>query len=353
MQNSISNPPQILKFCIATFLCFASVYLSEKTLGAVATIPFILILPGIAYLIYGKMLHITGLCALAAFIFKCIFSSSVFEIMLFVIFCSILSTVSAFAFSKIKLLASKNKDSKMIIPAILFFVFAVMVYIFFYGTFWGNLSSKKANLEYIDKTYPKEEFLTGSTYYSFSDRCYVTEIGFTAKERYSALISASTGSDTEKGFAKIDGYRDLIKYEILNIGRNEMRAALTSHSYEGSDYVIRNSSVDTKDVLTSTAAYRDYLDCANYEIALYYSFATKESFEKMCREYAGHLSKYPNVLYKKITFYGFDTSDSEDFAYSLDYVYGSDKFESKDFDSSKYSRYFNEKDTHKYWDLLG
>ena len=351
MQSSVNTEKQILKFCAATFLCFASAYLSEITLGAVATIPFILILPGIAYLIYRNMLHITGLCALAAFIFKCVFSSDAFEVVKFVAFCAILSAVSAFAFSVLKSLIAEKKKNGKTIPAILFFALAIIIYVSLYGTFWGNLSSKKMNLEYIEKTYPKEEFLIESTHYSFSDKCYVTEVGFKAKERYSALISAKNqGAD---GFAAIDGYRDLMKHEILNIGLEEIRAALTSFCYEGIDYEIRNKDVDTKDVLTSQSSYSKYLDCANYEIGLRDVFATKEAFEKKCREYAEHLSRYPNVLYKTITFYGFDASDGEDFAYSLDYVFGSDKFESQKFDSSEYSRYFSEKDTHKYWDLLG
>ncbi len=354
MQMQKNESKTFIRFFAAGLLCFAAAYLSEKTLGAIATFPFILILPGLAYLIYEKIWHITGFCAIAAFVFKCVFSSEIKEILAFTVFCVVLGAVSAMVFEQIRNIAFKKKKGKNTVLKFLVFVACFVIYIFFYGTIFGNLTSNRLNTEYLEKTYPDEQFLTGSTYYSYADGCYVTEFGFTAKERYKALVSVDkNGNKASDGFASIDGYRDHIKYEILNIGQNNIRSALSTFVYEGSDYVIRNRTVDTGDVLTSSSTYAEYRDKTCFEIALYYQFDTKEAFEEMCRSYIEHLDKYESVVYKEIIFYGFDDGENEDFAYTLNHTFGSDEIKSTAFDSSSYSRYFSEKDTHKYWELLG
>lgn len=350
--NSISMS---LRFCIAGIICFTAAYLSEKTLGAVAAFPFILILPGIAHLIYPRIFHITGFCALGAFIFKCVFSASITEILLYTLFCALLGTVSALTYRSVfDAVKNKAKLSKTVISATAFIILLV-IYIIFYGTIPGVISSERYNREYLEKTYPDEQFLIGNTYYSFGDKCYLTEFGFTAKERYSAFVSTGKKGDTPnpEGFAVIDGYRDHTKYEILNRGKNDITTALSTIVYEGTDYVIRNSTLNTNDVLTSGSSYGDYKDKTNYEIALYYQFGSENDFRDMCRKYTEHLDKYDSVVYQSITFYGFDTSGKKDFSYSATHIYGSGELKTQAFDSSSYIGYFHEKDTHRYWELLG
>ena len=352
MANVKNLPYAPVRFCIAGIICLFAAYLSEKTLGAVATIPFILILPGIASLFYPKPLHLTGLCALGAFIFKCIFASDIKDILIFMLITMLFGTVSAYFFTSVKeFVITKKKNIKSIISAVLF-VLSVVIYINLHGTFFGNLSSEKVNTKYLENTYPDEQFLISSTYYSPTDRCYVTEFGFTSKERYSALVSTGNSKDSSD-VAQIDGYRDNAEYEILERGKSGITTALSTFAYEGSDYVIRNKSLETNDILTAASSYSEYMDKTNYEIALYYQFDTAEAFENMCRDYAEHLAKYESVNYNSITFYGFDGSDKKDFSYTLTCKYGASEFSAKEFDSSSYSRYFDEKDTHKYWELLG
>ena len=336
-------------FFAAGFLCFLSTYLSELTLGAVATIPFILFLPGIAYLIYRNPRHIAGLCALSAFIFKFVFSNDLKEIFLFTLFCTLLATVSVFTCKYIYELITKQKNTKtphFVSPVL--FVVSLIIYLLIYGTIFENLSSKTLNEDYLEKTYPEEEFLVGSTYYSVKDGRYVTEFGFTARERYIAVVSAEKDNK-----AAIDGYRDYSSHEILSVGLEKLRTALSSFKYENKDFAIRYNKVETDDRLTAKNTFSEYADKTSYEIALYYQFESKNEFEKMCRDYMEHIQHYDSIMYDKIIFYGFDSSDSDDFAYRSVCSFGSDKLKTESFNSDDYSRYFSEKDTHKYWDLLG
>ena len=338
-----------VRFFFAGILCFLSAYLSELTFGAVATIPFILLLPGVAYLIYQNKLYIVVMCTLASFLFKSVFSQQSSTVFFFTALCAVFSVVSVLMSETLIDYFIKKKWKKIrIYIASFLFIISLIIYFMIYGTFFANITSKSLNVDYLEKTYPEEDFLIGNTYYSFKDSHYVTEFTFTAKESYKAMVSAEKG-----GKAVIDGYRDYSRYEILNVGLEKIRTALSTLAYEGSDFVIRTDSLETDDKLTPESAYSNYEDKTCYEIALYYQFDTVENFEKMCKTYMEHIGSFENIKYKKITFYGFDRSDKDDFSYTSIYLSGSDKPKISDFDSSNYSRYFTEKDTHKYWELLG
>ena len=332
------------RFCIAVILCFASAYLSEITLGAAATIPFILILSAAAYFVYAKPLRIAALTALSAFIVKCVYSADTKTVLIFMAMCAVLSFISAqtarFIYETFVL--HKAKKAKAIVFALLFVV-SFVFYIMIYGTIFGNLSSKSVNRAYIENTYTQDDLRIGSTYYSFSDKRYVTQFSFTARERYSALVSAD--SETE---APIDGYRDLKKNEIMNVVLADIRSALSTFAYEGEDFAIRNGSYDP-----SLAVDGDISFGMTFEIGLRYKFRDGAAFEKMCKSYIDHLKLYDNVGFGKLIFYGFDESDSDKFAYTLEYAYGSADIKSKPFDDKSFDKYFDEKDTHKYWELLG
>ena len=344
MKKTENGGMPFFRLLTAGIICFVAVYLSEITLGAVATIPFILILPGIAYLVYGNVLHLTGLCALAAFIFKFVFSDNYLEIILFAVFCSVIGFISVMTFRNF---ASKKRNAKTLTAFSVLFFISFIVYIVCYGTVLGNLSSKEMNRDYLEKTYPQEEFLMGSTYYSVKDGCYLTEFGFTALERYSALVSAD-----KNGNAVIDGYRDRSRYDILYTGLAKIRTALSTFAYEGSDFVIRTDRMASPDIITKENTYSEYADKCCYEIALYYQFDNAESFETMCRGYVEHLRSYDSIEFGTVTFYGFDGSSGDDFAYVSVYCFDSDEFTTEAFDEDKYSRYFSEEDTHRYWKLL-
>ena len=72
----------------------------------------------------------------------------------------------------------------------------------------------------------------------------------------------------------------------------------------------------------------------------------------MCRGYVEHLRSYDSIEFGTVTFYGFDGSSGDDFAYVSVYCFDSDEFTTEAFDEDKYSRYFSEEDTHRYWKLL-
>lgn len=347
MQKTNNGKSSFIRFFIAGLLCFAAAYLSEKTLGAIATFPFILILPGIAYLLYRKPIHLAGFSLLAAFMFKCVYSSDTREIVLFSLFCGVLTLVSAYTLKYVYEAIAQNKKNKGTIVLPVLFVLSLIIYIICFGTFFGNLSSKGINREYIEKTYPSEDFNIGSTYYSVSDGKYITEFTFTAKERYKAVLSANSD-----GTASIDGYRDLARHELLTEGLGHIRTALSTFAYENSDFALRYDSIETDDIITTNSSYSKYADKCRYEIALYYQFTSKEEFEEMCKSYIEHLSSYDSVKYQRIRFYGFDSSDRVDFAYMTDYSNVDNTFDTRAFNDSEYSRYFSEEDTHKYWDLL-
>lgn len=349
MDKKNSEINSVIKFCIAGILCFIAAYLSELTLGAVATVPFILILPAIAYLLYRKTVPIAALCALSGFIVKCVFSSDIALILKFTVFCAVFSFISSNICRCVSelLLKKKLKIFKAVFFSLLFIV-AFVIYFILYGTIFGNIASNKMNCDYLKTTYPDQNFLIGNTYYSLFDKCYVTEFGFSSRERYSAKVSALTESN-----AVIDGYRDYISSELMNVVLSELRASLSTIAYEGSDFAIRNGKIDTDDILTSKSTVSEYRNKMCFEIAFYYQFNSEESFEEMCRSYIKHLSEYREINYKQITFYGFGYDNSKDFAYTLDYISATDEIQRNNFDSKNFDRYFSEKDTHKYWELIG
>ncbi len=347
MQIKKSETISFIRFFAAGIICFTAAYLSEKTLGAVAAFPFILLFSGIAYLIYQNTLHLVGFTALAAFLFKCVFANTTKEILLFSVFCAVLSFISA---NTVKvatdMIKTKKKNKKTLVYSV-FFITALVIYILFYGTIFGNLSSKETNRNYLESTYPGEKFQIRSTYYSFDDKSYVTEFEFTDKERYRAKVSAN-----KDGSAKIDGYRDHSRHEILTEGVKHIRSGLSTFAYEGSDFALRYNKINSDDIITKDNTYTEYAAECCFEIALYDHFRSPEEFEAMCQSYIEHLSSYENIIYESITFYGFDSLDDDEFAYMTDYSYTDKKFETNTFDDKNYSRYFSEEDTHKYWNLL-
>jgi len=344
MKQNIISKNGFIRLCIAFVLCFVAVYFSELRFGAVATVPFILFSPAAAYAIHRKPLHIICFCALSAFILKCLFYPSVVEVLLFVVFCSLMGAVSILTLNAFWCYKEKRLAPQKLIAAAVLFVISLAVYILIYGTFFGNISSKKLNTEYLESTYPKEDIAVGSTYFSVRDMRYVTEFTFTAKERYRAKVSAD-----KDGNAVIDGYRDLVHTELLDAGMNKINRCLSTFAYIDSDYSIRPSLIDTDDTITAKNVAAEYYDAMCFEIGLRYQFASSEDFEKMCRDYISHLNGYESLIYKKITFYGFGTDDKTDFEYALEYTFGSDSFESTSFSAENFKRYYG---NNKYYERI-
>lgn len=330
-------------FAAACAICFAAVYLSEITLGAVSTLPFLPILPAIAYIIHRNRQHIVGLCAISAFITKCIFTNKISQIILFTLFCAAVSFVSSTFVSSV-MHRRKNKLTFVLCSATYITVF--IIYFLIYGTFWGNVSSKRINENYLSKQYPKENFAIGATYYSIAERRYVTQADFTNKERYRALISANSN-----GTAPIDGYADMCKNELLNVGLKKLQACLSTYAYTGKDFAIRSWKIDSNDVISATSSADNYIDKMCFEIALYERFNDSANFESACQGYINHLNGFNDLVYEKIRFYGLDNSKNNTFAYALDYEPQSGSFQSLPFDKNEYTD-FNGK-AKKYWTLIG
>lgn len=333
----------LLQFFIAGILCFAAVYLSEKTLGAVATIPFIIILPALAYGIYRKPLHIIGLTALAGVIFKCAFVSDIPSALIFGITCALYSAFAVLA--TILIIAFRHNKNKMsAILSCVIFVALIAVYTITNGTVFGNINAEKQNIKFAEETYPEETFTIGSTYFSASDFCYVTEFIFTDSEVYSAKISAN-----DDGTAKVNGYHDYCEARLMRPGVEKLRAFLANYGYEGQDFAVRPDRIDTATLLTTGLNSEDFYDDMCYEIAFYYEFENEESFADKCKEYIAYL---PEVFtYRSIKFYGFGDKGNN-FKYSLTYQSGNANYEVVPFDKKSFKSYTEDFENQRYWKMI-
>lgn len=331
-----------LKMFTAGIFCFVAAYLSEPTLGAVAAIPFIIILPAIAYIIYRRALHVIGFTALASLIFKCAFISDIPKAVIFALTCAL---YCAFAVVATMLLIAfcYNKNKKSAALSGVIFALTLAVYIVLNGTVFGNLNAEKTNIKYVNDTYPEETFTVGSTYYSFSDFCYVTEFIFTDGEVYIAKISAK-----KDGSAKINGYRDYCEARLMQPGTNSLRAYLSNYGYEGTDFAVRPDRIETDTLLVTGLSPEGFFKDMCYEIAFYYEFSDADSFSEMCKKYVDYI---PDVFdYHRITFYGFGEKD--EFEYSLTHIKGSTDYTVLPFDKKSFESYTEDMTKQEYWEMI-
>ncbi len=334
--------PTWLRFSVAGLLALTASYLTEPTLGAVAALPFIIVFTAIAYLIYRRALPLVGLSMLGAFVFKAAITSELSEILRFTAFCAFFSLATILAV-KLPVLCKKLSKGAHIGASAVIIIVLIAVYSVFSGTFFGNITSKEANEKFIADSYPDTEFTIGSTFYSFKDRCYLTEAVFRDKEVYSARFSA-----TSDGSAKIDGYRDYCEARLLEYGTVTLRNYLTSYAHEGEDFALRRDRIVTDGKLTAQSKPEDYYGKMCYEIAFYDVFADAKRFEDKCREYIEYI---PEVFdYYEITFFGFGEGD--DFEYSLVYSRERNEYTVLPFDSEEFARYRKDIDTHRYWTVI-
>lgn len=334
--------PSWLRFSIAGLICLIAAYLTEPTLGAVAALPFIILFPVFAYFIYRKVLPLVGLSALGAAVFKVTITSELSEILRFTAFCGLFALISILAIILPTLYKKLSKLARIGISTVVLIVL-ITIYSIFSGTFFGNLTSKEVNEKFISDTYPDTEFTIGSTFYSFEDRCYLTEAVFRDKEVYTARFSAYPD-----GRAKIDGYRDYCEARLLELGTTTLENYLSSFAHEGEDFAIRRDRIDTDEKLTVQSKSEDYYGRMCYEIAFYDVFRNADEFENKCREYIGYI---PEVFdYSEITFFGFGEGD--DFEYSLVYSKASDNYTVIPFESDEFARYRKDIDTHRYWSVI-
>lgn len=328
---------------LAGIIAFIAVYLSEISLGVIATIPFLVIFPPVCYLLHRKQLHIVGLFALAALFFKLVFVSDIKSAVLFALFCAFYAAASITAL-KLYIVAkntAKSKKNKLYIASIIIFLLLFAIYFIIYGTFFGNISSKNKNIAFIESTYPEEEFFAGTTYFSVSDFSYITEFSFFDNELYTVKISAK-----EKDIAKIDGYRDYCVARLSETGLSKLSAYLSNYAHEGEDFALRHSDILTGDTLYPTLSPEDYLADMSYEIAFYTPFDSNEAFENVCKQYLTYIPE--SFEYNKITFYGL--SGKGRFEYASEYNKHSGDLSRPD--KVSFKKYFSEGDTHKYWTLI-
>ncbi len=328
---------------IAGIIAFIAVYLSEISLGVIATVPFLVIFPPVCYLLHRKQLHIVGLFALAALFFKLVFVSDIKSAVLFALFCAFYAAVSITALKLLILAknATEKKKTKLNAISIIIFLLLFAIYFIIYGTFFGNISSKNKNIAYIQSTYPDEKFILGTTYFSVSDFSYITEFGFFDNELYNVKISAK---DTDT--AKIDGYRDYCVSRLSEDGLSKLRAYISNYAHEGEDFALRHGDILTSDTLYPTLSSEDYFANMSYEIAFYTLFDSNEDFENICKQYLTYIPE--NFEYNKITFYGL--SEKGKFKYAAEYNKYSGDFSVCD--KVNFKKYFSESDMHKYWTLI-
>ncbi len=331
-----------LRFFAAGLFCLAAAYLTEPTLGAIATLPFIIVLPAIGYILYRNILHIGALCALGGFIFKYFFVSELKTAVFFAVLCAFYGIIGA-VFAKLLINARKNK--KLYIASAAVLICSFLIFSVFHGTFFANLSSKALNEEYLKNTYPEETFSLGSTYYSFSDKCYLTEFVFNDSEVYLAKIGVKNGKNK---IVKVNGYRDYCEARLLEAGTKILTSYFSNYVHEGEDFALRRDRIEETKLLTTDSVPEDFYGDMCYEIAFYALFAEKSDFEEMCRQYISYIPE--SFAYHSIRFYGLGESGEFEFAFTyedeaLDFV-------SESFDEKSFEHYFSDSDTHKYWEFI-
>ncbi len=341
MKKLISAQP--FRFFIAGMLCFVAAYLTEPTLGAVATLPFMLVLPAAAYILYRNILQIGALCALGGFIFKHVLVSDFKAAVWFAIVCAFYGIAGAFC-SKLLLKAHKNK--KLYIASAIVFICGISVFALFHGTFFSNLSSKELNIQYLEATYPEEEFTIGATYYSAKDGCYLTEFVFSDNEVYRARIGVKEGKKNR--IVKVNGYRDYCEARLLQYGTDILLSYLSNYAHEGEDFALRRDKIEETTLLTTDSVPEDFYGEMCYELAFYNIFPDESSFEVMCREYVSYIPE--SFEYQSIRFYGI--GDDGEFEYSLTASPESTEFISEPFDGKSFEKYTSDSDTHKYWEFI-
>lgn len=333
---------KLLRLFIAGILCFAAACLTEPTLGALATLPFIIVIPATGYFIYSNILHICGFCALGGFLFKYAIVSELREAASFALVCALYGVLAVL---RVKYMMSAKSKLRYIYSTI-FFACLISIYFVFHGTFFANLSSKDLNEKYLTERYPEEEFTIGTTYYSFSDKCYLTEFVFSDNEVYRAKIGVKEGKNGR--IVKVNGYRDYCEARLLEDGTDILLSYLSNYVHEGEDFALRRDKIEETAILTTDSTPEDFYSQMCYEIAFYNIFPESTAFEEMCRQYVSYIPE--GFEYGSIRFYGIGASG--EFEYSLSAKDGEAEFVSEPFDAESFERYFRNSDTHKYWEFI-
>lgn len=331
----------LIRFAIAGILCVTSAYFTEKAFGVFASLPITIVLCIAAYFIYKKPIPLIFLCSLGGLIFKAAFTSDAAAIIKSVIICAVLSALSVTSMHLC--FGNRRKTTRVYSAGILLLFLSLSIHLIVFGTFFGNLTSKELNENYIRTEYPDVEFTIESTYYSPKDGRYLTDAVFRDKEVYTAQFSAPKGNK-----ATIDGYKDYCEARLLEYGTKRLKSFLESHEHEGENFALRRSGISLADRLQSKAEPEDYYRYMMYDIAFYDVFTSKEAFIERCR---GFVQYIPNVFeFNSIRFYGIGNSGS--FEYQADFSGNRQLSEPSSFDGKQFETYFSDKDTHKYWSII-
>ncbi len=332
-----------LRILVLGILCFIAAYLAEPHQGAVATIPFIAVLPALGLFVYNNLGYALFFCAFGGFFTRCAFTADVPSSLLFALECTIIGLLSCSAALCIMYAKNKNNKKKIYGISALIFVISIVIFVILHGTFFGNTSSKKLSEKYISNTYTGEKFTVGSTYYSPLDMCYLTEFRFIDDEIYMAQVSAKSESE-----AKIDGYHDYCHARLLEEGTDILRGYFSSLAHEGEDFALRRNRIETNDLLTRDSVPEDYFADMCYDVAFYREFSNPEDFMTMCRQYVDYLPEI--FLYREINFLGL--GDNGKFAYNAQHSRQNDTLTFFEFDEKSFVKYKHNKDTNKYFQCL-
>lgn len=331
----------IFRFALAGLLCVIAAYFTDKTLGAVASLYIIIILCTAAYLIYKKALSIIALCTLGGIVFKLSYGSGIKEILQSVFVCILFSALPILAIHIG--FGTKQRCKKRYIWCFAIFVLSIFIHSFIYGTFFGNITSKKLNESYLKSEYPDTEFTFGSTYYSIKDRAYLTSAIFRDKEVYSALFSVS-----KKDGVIIDGYRDYCEARLLEYGTDRLSSYLESYVHEGEDFALRRNKISVAERLTDKSLADNYYPYMVYDIAFYDVFSEKSRFEEKCALYASYIPD--SFEFDFIRFYGI--GENGKFKFQRDLTGNRSFSETSEFDKLSFDKYYSDKDTHRYWSVI-
>lgn len=339
-----------LSLFAAGILCFLAVYAYSPERGAVMALPLVLVLPGLAFLLYPRPAVILPLCGLAALLFAFTEGGSAAYTVRHVLLTLLFSAVSCLAFALLSRLVRKEERNRIGSKAVYFatgavFVCFLIAYGVLYGTFWGNLTSKKQNVAYATGRYPRETFTISKTYYSIKDRVYLTDLVFTDSDVYVASVGLF-----RNGEVRADGYDAYCRTKLLSAGEDALRRVLTNYCHEGEDFALRRGELLTDDVLSPDADAEAYRDKMCFDIAFYRGCETSGAFEARCREYLSYLPA--NFPYARLRFFGAQT-DGGDFCYVLTQESGTPDDHAQPLRKADFIAYRRDRDAYEYWAPYG
>ncbi len=286
-----------VRLLISVFLITVGVWLALPERGLAAVFPLLFLFSFAARFFYFRSLSLSAIASLLAFCYSASvgFSSPV----LF----AVVSFFSALCGSLLNVSFQKIKEGKKVLVSVFFFLliaFGILIPIFYAGTPAAYWQEKKRVLEYLESTYPDQEFSEVGFYFDPAADGYRVKVEY---EYLGNTLESSLffGEEIEDGFFEdfslhLQEERKSELIEILSEGEEKILI----------DSVVLKKSEENRVVFGS-------IEAPSKKIETQFSFSATYREEKPeRREFAAAIRKTHALLsekaflYDKITFYAID-----------------------------------------------